>query len=237
MVKVTVGADIVNFQYNWSGNPPAIDDPYQTQYYTYEEQSDYTPIVIALDSTENPLEIGAFIGDTCIGASVVLPEDSLCLLPAYTQGYSGEISFQQYFDPTKSSPQLIHTYYVRNKQTGKNDKRAIHSKEQAPIFFISFKDLLMPDELHGNATSIEVFPNPTNGLINIMVSNPVSGLLRIECADMLGKTLSSIHKQYKPGGSTNIHFNFKEMQLPKGVYLLRVSTEHEVVTKKIVYGN
>ncbi|MDZ7741940.1 MAG: hypothetical protein U5Q03_09380 [Bacteroidota bacterium] len=56
------------FQWISSGNT-ASGGLLETEYYQFEEQADYTAVYIEPDTTENPLEIGAFVNDTCIGAA------------------------------------------------------------------------------------------------------------------------------------------------------------------------
>jgi hypothetical protein len=95
MIVIRPFENINNFQWQYSGQP-LMDDPKEaTLFYSFEEKADYEAIFIELDTLNTPAEIGAFAGDSCIGATTVLPADSLVLICAYTEGFEGqEISFE-----------------------------------------------------------------------------------------------------------------------------------------------
>ncbi|MCF6172104.1 MAG: hypothetical protein L3J66_14125 [Bacteroidales bacterium] len=130
-----------SFQWNHTGQGP--DDENGTQnpaYYAYEEQPDYTPMIIELDSADNPVEIGAFIGDTCIGANVVEAGDSVVTIRTYLQGNPGDsVVFEQYYGNKSTAKQRIESYYVWDKERKLNEKRAVGVGEQKDHYFISFK--------------------------------------------------------------------------------------------------
>ena len=130
MVKVTPFEDIIGFQWNYSGNPPDNGTTQGTTYYTYEEEPTYSTFVIELDSAgENPVEIGAFVNDTCIGASVVETTDSVVVLSAYLGENPGDsVVFEQYYGSEKSAGKRIKDYYVRTPSENKKQKRGVERK-------------------------------------------------------------------------------------------------------------
>jgi hypothetical protein len=70
----------LNFQWNLQGNIVPTGSNNHPEYYLYEVQSDYKPIVLELESGDHPLEVGSFAGGSCVGASVVAPNDSVVLI-------------------------------------------------------------------------------------------------------------------------------------------------------------
>jgi endonuclease/exonuclease/phosphatase family metal-dependent hydrolase len=74
-------------------------------------------------------------------------------------------------------------------------------------------------------SNIKIFPNPTNGSINVYSEETMS-TINLRLTNALGQVIST--KNYK---STN-HINF-DLDAPKGVYFLQIDIDHQVVTKKI----
>jgi len=111
---VGVERDCPFFTWNDSGNSIEEYTKTETSVFTYEEEFDY--MMIFVDSTENLAsvdEIGVFLNDECIGASVV--EEFPVFIPAYVnedstfKKGSNEITFQvATYD--KSLKQNVHIY-------------------------------------------------------------------------------------------------------------------------------
>jgi len=207
----------------------------ETENFTFEEQTSYTGIIIELDSTENPLEIGAFVNDTCIGASVVNPDDSLCHLQAYTEGTSGEITFQEYYGPNKSDAVERKEYLVLNQKTFIREKRALDARENYPIQFVSFKSGKQTVEIEYEAF-MNCYPNPFNRSCNIEIVNPNEGQLRLEVIDIYGKVVHSLFNGNKEPGAYNFNWTLDNKGIPDGIYFIRMQTEQNVITKKVVYA-
>ena len=110
-------------QWQRFGVAPSRDGIPKSEHFGYDEQTAYTPIYIEMDSTENPTEIGAFIGDSCIAATMVGESDTLAMVRAYTNDTTGqEIVFETWYDSLKSAPARIRDYYVFNPQTLRKKK-------------------------------------------------------------------------------------------------------------------
>ncbi|MEK6907402.1 MAG: T9SS type A sorting domain-containing protein [Nanoarchaeota archaeon] len=79
----------------------------------------------------------------------------------------------------------------------------------------------------------EVYPNPSNGSINIKYKTKNSGILRFGIYDMLGRELSSFEENLNPGEYTK---NINTNNLPSGSYFLRMfSNRNEFIeTKRFV---
>jgi len=75
----------------------------------------------------------------------------------------------------------------------------------------------LPNELQ--ITELKVFPNPTTGLITIQAEN----INKIELSDIQGK-------QIYTGKETEIDLS----QQPQGIYIIKVTTNKQTITKKII---
>jgi hypothetical protein len=85
-------------------------------------------------------------------------------------------------------------------------------------------------ETHCNA-SLQVYPNPTTGVLNLIqetINNEQLTMNNIEALDVYGRMLLSL-KSLMPS-ETTIDFS----ALPSGVYFLKVTTEKGVVTSKVI---
>ena len=236
MIALETSSDQV---YRWneaSGPPPAVIFV-ETTYFTFEETSDYLPIVIELDNNDTPLEVGAFIGDICIGASTVLNGDTLVFIMAYTEGtYADSITFEKYYGSGKAAPPRIREYYVLDKKTGLMEKRAIRLYERKSYYYVSFK------EKHENqyitpAASLSCRPNPFSGHCSIVYEMPYEASVIIEAIDMFGRQVDVIESGHKVAGKYSLKWNTNNaggVSLNEGVYIIRLNTGKEVVKQKVV---
>jgi choice-of-anchor B domain-containing protein len=70
-----------------------------------------------------------------------------------------------------------------------------------------------------------IYPNPTTGNLNLSLKN--AGLKEIEVIDYQGKTVYSEQ-------SNNKRLTINIEQLPKGIYVIKISTSSEIFTQKIL---
>ena len=82
-----------------------------------------------------------------------------------------------------------------------------------------------------NQSSIEVFPNPTSGVINVVLTNTIHNTTTIKLTNILGEV-------FYLEGLTNFNGQYnKEIDLsknPKGIYFLEISSPTNTFTKKII---
>ena len=75
---------------------------------------------------------------------------------------------------------------------------------------------------------VRVFPNPTNGMLNIRI-NHFSGNVSIEVVDINGRTVFS-----QIDGYFNIEKSVNLSSLQKGIYILKLSNSGINYTEKII---
>ena len=78
------------------------------------------------------------------------------------------------------------------------------------------------------AASLDVFPNPTSGLVRVALAN-YREAVTLTVFDALGRTVQTVTV---PAGTTTQELNLTAV--PTGVYLLRARTAHNVTTHRIV---
>jgi len=233
MVVLETTEDIT-FQWG-DGTSGTNQDLLSTDYFSYDEKQDYTPIFIDLDSADNPVEIGAFIADSCIGASVVEEGDTLVMIRGYMpDDTAGEITFQEYYGATKSASGSIGDYYVLNTERRVREKRIIHSGENKKYYHVSFtKEDIGTDEI--TPLILSIFPNPCQDLSRIDYFIPGSSRVEFEILDVFGRKVSEILMgDMAAGHYTMLLGEMNTNSLSPGIYLVRMSACGNTAIKKIL---
>jgi hypothetical protein len=225
------------FQWQRFGSPPDKEPKPETEYFTYTEKSDYIAYFIEMDTTGLPQEIAAYVNDTCVGATKVLPGDTLVLVPGYTTGMDGEVTFEQYFGPLKSQRITNREYLVYNKVSSRKERRVLHSKDDQDYYTISFKidrsrDLEIKEEAW-----IKCMPNPVAESFDIRYYIPASGEIDISLFDLFGRKVSTILHGFSVEGeylNRNGLPRTNGQRLHAGVYYLILKTDAYKAETKVI---
>lgn len=235
MVILETNNDL-SFKWQNTGIPFTKESKMDAQYYSFTEEADYISFFIELDSTENPKEVGAFIGETCIGATTVWPEDTVVLVPGYAEGMSGEVVFKEYYDDFKSANAIKSEYLVADNTNGNWNRRTIHTHENQGHYFISFgseaENLQTTDDFQ-----ITIYPNPANNwlYINYRLDEPSN--IEIQVIDGFGRQVATLLNNTQTKGDYAMQWNLTDAQgkkLTTGIYVLNIKESGRVVTKKLV---
>lgn len=246
VILETISQDIDNFQWQTTvAKSTTEEERAETSNYSYIEKTDYIPIFIELDTTNNPLEIGAFINDSCIGATTVLTEDSVVLLATYTEGLSGEVYFEEYYGNTKSMQPVIKSYNVKDNVDGSYTNRTIKIIENKPYYMVSFRDKKNKntEQEIANGLNISCYPNPATGscTISYSIDSNVSAFVEIYVYDMFGNKKTELQKGEIVSGNYNIGYdccNSQGNKLENGVYFIEMKYgEQHTQCKLIVINN
>jgi hypothetical protein len=81
------------------------------------------------------------------------------------------------------------------------------------------------------SNSLEVSPNPSDGLINIVISNPGQGIADVIVSDLNGRKLFS--RQYNVNISNN-KFSIDLSGCTRGIYVLNVRINGSHLSEKLV---
>jgi hypothetical protein len=97
----------------------------------------------------------------------------------------------------------------------------------------------LSDEIQINVTSVEkmpdgfafdIFPDPSDGIVNVAFESPTSIELRMDVVNVLGQTVASHRGQ----GSGALRHTFDLRGAASGLYMLRVETGVQVFTRRFV---
>ncbi|RLD54063.1 MAG: hypothetical protein DRJ05_15360, partial [Bacteroidetes bacterium] len=206
-------------------------------YFTYEETADYKPLIIELDSTENPEEIGAFVGENCVGACSVIAEDTAVILLAYLDGLPADsVVFQEYSSTKSSSDQIIDSYLVLDEIKGLFKKRSISTKEGNGKVFISFKET-KPMDVKNIGLSFNIWPNPASTILNCLVELEQAKQVTIQLMDITGKPVAYFMNEQIAAGNHHFQFELKDSSgnpLKPGIYLVQCKIDVRLETKKLI---
>ncbi len=236
MVVLRASSNINNFRWNINGQPPYVAPDPGPVYYSYTLKADYTPIVIALDTTSGITEIGAFINDTCVGASVVQPGDTVVVLNAYMDGLTGDSLYFEQHSPMKSLSEDRHrpAYSLMDNRTGRFAKRRINPHERREYYVVSF--MRQADDLPQELTQhleISAFPNPAGDEIQLLINMPDENHCQIVLLDLMGRQLYELHNSYLTKGNQQISLT-RPQALPAGLYLLKATAGQRQAQHKLI---
>lgn len=227
------------FSFQWQQVPgQKTESTYQPpEYFSFREGFDYTPLFIEPDSSGTIQEIGAFAGDSCIGAAVVNPGDSLVLVRAFVPPGSQDSISLQLYNGMKSGNRVVRQYYVTAPGQEEPHYRSINTRERKPWYLISLKG--KPDETMAVNTvfSFVTYPNPTEGKISLRVSAPeASAWGSLLLLDTQGRivSLQSTGPVNKGDNELNVILKNPWTAIPAGLYQLVLRTSFGTATQKLI---
>lgn len=81
--------------------------------------------------------------------------------------------------------------------------------------------------------TLETFPNPSTGPVNVEFMSPKEQLLTLEVIDMNGRIVETMFRQTANAGQ-EYRLGFEGTNLPNGIYITKLTTPTEVVIKKVL---
>jgi hypothetical protein len=238
MVILKTEEDINGFQWNTGRLAAAYNDPSQNPaYFTYEEQAAYTPLLVELDSADQPIEIGAMINDSCIGATVVNPGDSIVVIRAYMENSTSDsVGFEMYYGTKSTARNRISSYYVWDKNSKVFIKRALHANERENSFFISLKNRKQENLKSNPNAAFVIWPNPTSGTLFYSIVLEEDAHATISLFDIAGKLLARPVDEPLSSGKQKGVLLLKDdggNNLLPGIYFVQLK-DGLVETKKVI---
>ena len=231
MIEIYPTEDIPEFHWQMTGMQQEAESKLPSLSFHYEEQAEYDALFIELDTLDLPDEIGAFAGDSCIGATTVLPSDTMAMICAYTEGFEGEeITFELLY-PTKSARPRCRDYSVLNIASGILEKRRIVAGENQPYFLVSLKsqENIPSDQ---TAFNVNVRPNPIKDEFTVSYFTGQEVLVELSLINALGLPVRSWQRGFQ--GAGNYSMTIPTAGLPSGCYYLKAKAGNAVEIQKIM---
>jgi hypothetical protein len=210
----------------------------KSEYFNYEEQSEYETINIESisENMSECLEIGIFSDEICLGA-VKIDEFPVQIL-AYTKGYEGKsLTFRALYKSgvvSEIDPYVL-DYNTRSGEFAKTILVAgdIEFKQTKLGYARGNSESGMPSII----TKHTVYPNPFNPSTTINFNITETGLVTIEVFNSKGQKVSRLLNTFLPQGN---HFmkwngvNDYDESVSSGIYFYRITSEHSQVTGKMM---
>jgi hypothetical protein len=94
----------------------------------------------------------------------------------------------------------------------------------------SFGTLSTQDYLIIETSELQIYPNPSNGLVNLRFNSNINLNIQIDIIDINGKIVSSIYNGNHDGEKTYQWTN----NVNQGIYFCRLITDHKIISKPII---
>ncbi|MBW6483759.1 MAG: T9SS type A sorting domain-containing protein [Vicingaceae bacterium] len=120
--------------------------------------------------------------------------------------------------------ETIDNGFIIAGSSGSNDFDVSSTNGMMDFWVVKLSPIVGMDEVENNS-SIIIFPNPTNGIFTI---NSTQQINTIEVFNTLGQ---AVYNKKITSNSTTIDLTL----FPKGLYLVQLKTNTNIITKKIVY--
>jgi len=232
MVVLKSDNEIFNFQWNTFGNPPPLREDLSPDYYTYDEKEDYKPVTIELDSGDHPQEIGAFVEDSCIGATALSSDDTMTVIRAYVENNNDTIIFQKYYGTKSTNKHIVDDYYVYNRHLKEWYKGMAVNNKGKDRFFVSFKQKKTVSPLDNDSDfALKVYPNPAQNRLTVEYITSGKASTTLEIFNITGKIIINLQTRLTAGMHQNI---INTQTLKNGIYLLRLSTGNRTAVERFV---
>ncbi len=218
----------------WGYQYPASEE-YEyplTEYFGYDEKSEYIPFYFEMDSISGIQEIGLTVNDSCVGAAVVEPGDSIVEVNAYLAGFPSGVPIDvETWSGYKSARIGTGKYSVVDPSTRKRVSRKVYTGEQKAFYIISFKAGETEEE---NPLVIlnPASPNPFSSatMLSFVLNQQANVALTVH--DLRGNLIKTLmHGVYNEGfyeaGWTGTDNSGK--QAGNGIYIIRLTVDAKII--------
>jgi len=184
------------------------------------------------------VEIGAFVNDTCVGASMVESTDSVIVVSAYLGEHPGDsVVFEQYYGSEKSAGKRIKDYHVQTPFESRKQQRIVKTGEKSNVFIISLSGEIEKPLTTDKEISFEIYPNPASGKLFYSLTIKDKAFVSILITDIAGKLVAAPLNESINTGIVRGEIELKSFsgdKLKPGIYLITVKTGELIKTKKVI---
>ncbi len=224
----------------WNYNcEPAEEYEYPPpEYFSYNGQAGYTPFYFVMDSTEGIMEIGLMANDSCVGATVVEPGDSIVEVNAYLTGIPSGVPIEvEAWSGYKSATIGSENYSVVDLSSKKRISRKIYTGENRPYYVISFK---AGETMGDGPIAILQTPSPnpfSNSTMLSYVLNQQANIM-LTVHNLRGNRLAILKQGRFPEGLYEAGWAGTDASgnhVKNGIYVIRLSVDDRVIfNEKVV---
>ena len=242
--------DSCSFSWVQSGESEERYEKEETEYFTYEEKSDYEPVMIdTVYGDTTIVEIGVFEGDVCVGASKVKDYPVQILAYVYEdsivgskdgQSGGGPLTFQLYCNSGKGNAhnkvEMVKNVKVLDFETSTFvDKPIYLNADEFAIVRLGVQgENVVPDVKFALQQN---FPNPFNPKTAIRYSIPKDSKVELKVYNIKGQLVKTLVNEKQKRGHYTVIWdggNDKGKEVSSGVYFYRIKANKKTIVKKMV---
>ena len=197
----------------------------ETQYFTYTEKMDYTPVFIEFDPNDIPSEVGVFVNGECLGASVV--EGNVVDVCFYLEESKNSDDIEIFFFYHGKGKSKAPNYTVYNPQRQVFEKTKLYTSNIGDHIYISYKKG-DGESIKPLTTSLQAnYPNPFNPQTTISFTLSKNMPVRIDIFNVKGQKVKTLVNEILGLGRHQHIWNGRDDNnriVASGVYFARLST-------------
>lgn len=234
MVIIKTYVNIPDFSWINLGNNQPEYVRAQTEYYQYEEKSDYIPVYASMNIENKPDEIAVYIDDVCKGAAVVT--DTLVEIPAYIIediDNNPELEIRMYYK-SKSMVETPSSSFFNDKTNSYTSKLKV--SERKDFFLVNVGKDAVP-QIPESKLSLQNYPNPFNPSTKLSYQIAENGKVDLEIYNIKGQKVKTIFSGNQEKGLYQIEWNGKDSNnhsVSSGIYYARLRTSGKVLVNKML---
>ena len=213
-----------------------------TQYFSFEEQIDYTPIYIELPEDmvgEETGEIALFIDDVCYGAEVITGE--IIQLNAYIMDVDLEdavVEFRYHEYSNEISIQGIHDFGTVKQEFKTISSKTLDLSQNSLFYVVSLKEEAASNDEQISITTLENnYPNPFNPTTSISYNLGQTGNVRLQIFNIRGQLVNTLVDDVQNAGRYTVEWHGIDTNLnpvSSGIYFYRLETMSGTETKRML---
>ena len=233
---VTVSEDC-ELIWNYASEPAENLAYPPTEYYSYNQKAEYTPFYFEMDSVLDVREIGLIVNDSCVGAAVVEPGDSIVEVNAYLTGtQSGQPIELETWSGFKSAKLNTDKYSVVDPATRKRISRKVYTGEHKAYYILSFKSGETSEE-NPVALLQPPSPNPFSSATQLSFVFKRQANVSLTVYDLQGNTIRTLLRGNYPEGLYDAGWTGTDTygeQAENGIYVIRLTVDDKMIKNEKV---
>ncbi|MDD4157242.1 MAG: T9SS type A sorting domain-containing protein [Candidatus Cloacimonetes bacterium] len=230
---VRVSSIIRNFNWNSTNIISSNSEQIKPSYFTYNDSNEYR-VVDIININDDIQEIGAFIEDTCIGASTVENGNAQILLyDTLNKDDFDNIHFQTY---TNNKQNHTQSFYYFNNITNLFEKK-ISINNNLDYYLISFSKVVGED-VPSLSILMNVYPNPFTKSLNIDYQSKTNDKIKVSIYNIKGQKVKYLYDGNIKKGSNKFNWNAEDSKnnlVSSGIYFVKITNSKQSLIKKIIY--
>ncbi len=209
----------------------------QTTYFHYEEEADYTPIFVEIDSTLGIREVAIYANDECKGATVV--ENDLVMIHGYLSEVPDGTELElRTWDNSRKNEKVDFNLFNQISNIFEPTNCLVKSNIDYYRVTLGANNNSQDDNVDMiNSLTINNYPNPFNPETTISFNNPESGKVSLSVYNIKGQLVKTLIDEETPAGTHSLVWNGKDERgknVASGIYFTKIKTVNSIQTKKML---